>query len=68
MKNEITWYTKQPEGATHVIDDGGMVYWSVTPGMTNDEVASAFRAGYDGQLDNYDVTDLRTSIKTDYSI
>lgn len=68
MKNQnITWHTKQIEGATHVIDDGGMIYWSVTPEMTNDQVAGAFRVGYDGTLGNYDVTDLRTDERTDYS-
>jgi hypothetical protein len=66
--NSINWHTgHQPENATHVIDDGGMIYWSITPDMTSDEVASAFRVGYDGTLGDYDVTDLRTGNRTDYS-
>ena len=63
----ITWHTAKPDNATHVIDDGGMIYWSVTPEMTNDQVAAAFRDGYDGKLGSYDVTDLRTDERSDYS-
>jgi hypothetical protein len=63
---KITWHTGKPENATHVIDDGGMIYWSVTPEMTNDQVAAAFASDYDGTLGKYDVTDLRTEERSDY--
>lgn len=67
MKTNIEWHTgNQPKNATHVIDDGGMIYWSLTPEMDNDQVAEAFRVGYDGALGSYDVTDLRTQTRTDY--
>lgn len=66
-KTKINWHTKLAEGATHVVDDGGMIYWSCTPDLTSDEVAVAFRAAYDGTLGDYDVTDINTGTKTDYS-
>lgn len=57
----------QPERATHIIDDGGIIYWTIAPDLTSDQVAEAFRSGYDGALSNYDVTDIHTGTRTDYT-
>jgi hypothetical protein len=67
--NEIkmNWTTKPQADSTHVIDDGGMIYWVAAPGKTSDEVADAFRAGYDGELGSYDVTTMATGDKADYT-
>lgn len=52
--------TKQNNDSTHVIDDGGCIYWVAAPSKTNDEVAAMFRDGYDGTLGAFDVTTLAT--------
>lgn len=40
--------TKPFAGATHVIDDVGMVYWVDAGGAAEAQIEAAFRAGYDG--------------------
>ena len=67
MSTKNTWHTgNKPEAATHVIDDGGMIYWSVTPNLSNDEVAKAFASEYDGNPYPFDVTNLATEERSDY--
>jgi uncharacterized protein YfdQ (DUF2303 family) len=51
---------KAKDESTHVIDDGGMIYWTETPGKTNDEIAEEFRRDYDGELGEFDVTTIAT--------
>jgi len=58
-KSEIEFRAGQVAGATHIVDDGGCLYGATTTASC-DEVAAAFRGGYDGRLGRYDVTDVRT--------
>jgi hypothetical protein len=62
----LNWTTKPQADSTHIIDDGGMIYWVSAPGKTNNEIAAAFRAGYDGNLGKYDVTEMVTGNQTNY--
>ena len=66
MENGIKFITGPTDGATHVIDDGGMIYWTETPGKTNDEIAAEFRRDYDGELGEFDVTTIEIDDKTVY--
>ena len=66
MENGIKFLTGPTDGATHVIDDGGMIYWTETPGKTNDEIAAEFRRDYDGELGAFDVTTIEIDDKTVY--
>lgn len=50
--------TKIKNDSTHVIDDGGCIYWVTAPGKTCDEVAAMFRDGYDGTLGEVQVTEV----------
>lgn len=63
---KIQFLTKPTDEATHVIDDGGMIYWTETPGKTNDEIAEEFRRDYDGEFGEFDVTTIATDDKTVY--
>ena len=62
----MNFATKLTADATHVIDDGGCLYWVAAPEMTADEVADAFRVGYDGQLGAFEVTNLATETVANY--
>jgi len=64
---EMKYETKRSEDATHVIDDGGCLYWVAAQGMTSDQVAADFAATYDGGLGKYDVTTLATDERERYS-
>jgi hypothetical protein len=66
MKTNMNWTTEPQDDSTHIIDDGGMIYWVSAPGKTNDEIAEAFRVGYDGRLGKYDVTEMVTGNQTNY--
>ncbi len=61
-------FTTSPQSnSTHVVDDGGCIYYLAAPGKTNDEVAEAFRAGFDGDPGECDVTTLANGIiRSDY--
>lgn len=63
----LEWLTSKPQNATHVIDDGGCIYWAIAPGMSSDEVGGAFRIGYDGALGAFDITDVSTGEATELS-
>lgn len=68
MKTEaLNWTIKAQADSTHIIDDGGMIYWVSAPTMTNDEIAEAFRLNYDGRLGNYDVTNMATGEQSEYA-
>lgn len=66
MENGIKFLTGPTDGATHIVDDGGMIYWTETPGKTNDEIAAEFRRDYDGELGEFDVTTIEIDDKTVY--
>lgn len=68
MNTTYTWNTKPQPASTHVIDDGGMIYWVSAPGKTNDEIAAAFKIGYDGKLGKYDVTTIATGEQSEYEV
>ena len=61
-----TFTTSQNTDSTHIIDDGGCLYWITAPGKSNDDVAQMFRTGYDGKPGNFDVTDIATDERSDY--
>jgi hypothetical protein len=68
MRTEAyNWTTKPTAESTHVIDDGGMIYWVAAPGKKYGEIAEAFRANYDGQLGDFDVTEMATGIGFSFS-
>ena len=68
-KMSTTITTSKNNDSTHVIDDGGCIYWVAAPGKTSDEVAAMFRDGYDGDLSDggFDVTALATDDRTKYA-
>ncbi len=65
--SKIEFLTGPTDEATHIIDDGGMIYWAEAPDKTNDEIAAEFRRDYDGALGSFDVTTIATDDKTVYS-
>lgn len=64
---EINFHTTRPDYPSHMIDDAGMIYWVVAPGATNDAIADAFRAGYDGTPEPFDVTALASDERSEYT-
>lgn len=60
----IEWRTKRHDGDTHAIDDGGTTYYTTAPHMTADEIAAAFRSGYDGACGAITITDLATDAES----
>lgn len=64
---EIDFRTTRPDYPSHMIDDAGMIYWVVAPGATNDAIADAFRAGYDGSAEPFEVTELASDERAEYT-
>jgi hypothetical protein len=65
MKNKFT--TALTPDATHVIDDGGCIYYIAGRGYSNDDVAAMFRNNYDGSPGAFAVTSLADDDQTDYA-
>lgn len=64
--NRLDWSTSLQPNSTHMVDDGGMVYFCHTPGMTLFDVADRFRIDYDGNLDSFDVTNIETGENSEF--
>ena len=65
MENEFT--TALQLDSTHVIDDGGCIYYIFARGYSNDKVAAMFRWNYGGSPGAFAVTSLADDDQTDYA-
>jgi len=60
MKNMSKFTTERLSESTHCIDDTGCIYWITAEGQGNNEVASLFLEGYDGDAGAFEVVDLES--------